>query len=110
MSYLYRFFSGKLYMSIIIFGIVLVVIIGVLLFYHFGPTHKLGRSSVWVFPESSSQKLADAAARGHTEKVKSIIAAGANPNYVGRNATTPLLWAMLRSVCRLCWKPALNLI
>jgi ankyrin repeat protein len=49
-----------------------------------------------IFPDPKAAALADAAAEGDAAKVKSLVAAGADPNAHGERGVTLLEWSMLR--------------
>jgi ankyrin repeat protein len=48
-----------------------------------------------IFPDSSAAALAEAAAEGDTDRVRRLIAAGANPNARGRDGVTVSQWALM---------------
>jgi ankyrin repeat protein len=52
-------------------------------------------SAYEFFPDSSAAALAEAAAEGDTARIRSLIAAGADPNARGRDQTTVAQWALL---------------
>jgi uncharacterized protein len=49
-----------------------------------------------IFPDTSAAALAEAAADGDTERVRRLIAAGANPNARGRDGVTVSQWALMK--------------
>ena len=48
-----------------------------------------------IFPDSFAAALAEAAAKGDTDRVRRLIAAGANPNARGRDGVTVSQWALM---------------
>ena len=48
-----------------------------------------------IFPDTTAAALAEAAAEGDTERVRRLIAAGANPNARGRDGVTVSQWALM---------------
>lgn len=57
--------------------------------------HKVGgRTSVEAFADASVAKLADAACEGDAASVKQAIESGVDPNAVGFEGVTPLIWAL----------------
>ena len=48
-----------------------------------------------IFPDTTAAALAEAAAEGDTERVRRLIAAGADPNSRGRDGVTVSQWALM---------------
>jgi uncharacterized protein len=48
-----------------------------------------------IFPDTTAAALAEAAAEGNTERVRRLIAAGADPNARGRDGVTVSQWALM---------------
>lgn len=57
--------------------------------------HRLGqRSAAEVFADPAVRQLADAACAGRSADVAAAVKAGSNPNAVGLQGLTPLVWAL----------------
>lgn len=78
-----------------ILGIVIIAALGFGIQHYFGNTWVGTRSSASFFKDSLARQLANAAARGQTDKVAGLIKQGANPNYVGDGDVTILFWAII---------------
>lgn len=53
-----------------------------------------GRTVEQTYEDPKVASLVNAAVDGHVAEVERLIAAGANPNTVGKDGTTPLFWAL----------------